>query len=224
MRKCPIGSGVTVTESGFDETGSTGIAWRAAISFCGARGVYICLANCGTIIPATRTTAANVIIERIAQSAHSDWRHVTMRWRNRRLMRCSTRRICSFAVSGVLRNTRKLSRLAWLCPPRRGRGDRVVGPWVFRVTSAHFGAHGRVAAAPESRQVARGLYRPVRRRQQVDQQRHFAAGDHRMAVEAEQLLYADRNFRTALGLVVDRHPRAGRCFQMGGCLGLEAAS
>src|ERR1700730_5701340 len=83
---------------------------------------------------------------------------------------------------------------AWSLPwarlgaPRRRCGDRVLRPRVFGVTAAHFGTHGGIAAAPKTRQVARRLHRPVRRRNELDQQRHFAGGDRRMAVEAEQLL------------------------------------
>ena len=45
-------------------------------------------------------------------------------------------------------------------------------------------------AAPEARQVAGDLDRPLRRRQQVQDQRHAAAGDRRVPVEAEQFLHA----------------------------------
>ena len=45
----------------------------------------------------------------------------------------------------------------------------------------HLGLHRGVGAAPEARQVARHLHRPMRRRQQLDHQRHLAAGDARDA-------------------------------------------
>ena len=48
-----------------------------------------------------------------------------------------------------------------------------------RIAALHLGFHRRIAAAPEARQVARHLHRPVRGRQQLDHQRHPAAGDRR---------------------------------------------
>ena len=44
-----------------------------------------------------------------------------------------------------------------------------------------------------------------------------------MAVEAEQFLHPDRELRPLLGLVVDRHRRAGRRGEMGRRLGVEPA-
>src|SRR5579864_2604280 len=81
--------------------------------------------------------------------------------------------------------------LARLGAPRRRSRDRVLGPRMLRVAAAHLGAHGGVAAAPKSRQVAGHLHRAVRRREQLDQERHPAAGNGGMAVEAEQFLDAD---------------------------------
>ena len=49
-----------------------------------------------------------------------------------------------------------------------------------RIAPAHLGAHRRVGAAPEARQVARHLHRPVRRREQLDHQRNAPARDRRM--------------------------------------------
>ena len=110
---------------------------------------------------------------------------------------------------------------SWLGAPRRRRGRRIVRPRMFRVAAAHLGAHRRVAAAPETGQVARRLHRPVRRREQLDHQRDFAAGNRRMAVEAEKLLDADRDFRSAFRFVIDRHVAAGRRCEMGGRFGVE---
>ena len=110
-----------------------------------------------------------------------------------------------------------------LCPPSRRRGKRIVGPGMLRVAAAHFRAHGGVAAAPEARQIARHLHRPVRRREEFDQQRDFAAGNRRMAVETEQLLDADRYLRPPVRIVIDRNARAGRSREMGGRLGVKAA-
>ena len=45
-----------------------------------------------------------------------------------------------------------------------------------------------------------------------------------MAVEAEQLLHADRELGPLFGLVVDRHTRARRRAEMGGRLGVEPAA
>ena len=131
------------------------------------------------IIPATRATAAKVMIKRMAQSGHRDERHVTIRRRNKGLMRSQHTRICTSTVSEVLSASEQIvtACAAWRAASRSR--DRIVRPRMLRVTSAHLGAHGRIAAAPESRQVARGLHRPMRRRQQFDHQRHFAAGDRR---------------------------------------------
>src|SRR3984893_6229352 len=76
--------------------------------------------------------------------------------------------------------------LSWarLDAPRRRRRDRILRPRVLGIKGAHLGAHGGIAAAPKTRQVARRLHRPVRRRNELDQQRHFAGGDRRMAIEA----------------------------------------
>src|SRR5580704_9556352 len=119
-----------------------------------------------------------------------------------------------FSGSGFLTQTR-------LGAPRRRSGDRILGPWMLGVAPAHLRAHGGVAAAPKSRQIAGHLHRTVRGREQLDQERHFAAGNGRMAVEAEQFLDADRNLRSAFGLVIDRDLRAGRRRKMGRRLGIE---
>ena len=42
-----------------------------------------------------------------------------------------------------------------------------------------------------------------------------------MAVEAEKLLHADRDFRSAFRFVIDRHVAAGRRCEMGGRFGVE---
>ena len=63
-----------------------------------------------------------------------------------------------------------------------------------RIAAAHLGAHGGIAAAPEPRQVARDLDRPVRGREEINDQRNAAAGNRRMPVEPEQFLHADRDF------------------------------
>src|ERR1700719_5360234 len=97
------------------------------------------------------------------------------------------------------RATRKsLFTIGPLCPPSRRRGKRIVGPGMLWVAAAHLRAHGGVAAAPEARQIARHLHRPVRPREEVDQQRDFAASNRRVAVDAEQLLDADRYLRPAV--------------------------
>ena len=89
-------------------------------------------------------------------------------------------------------------RVGWRC-------KRIVRPGMARIAAAHLGLHGRIAAAPEIRQVACHLHRAMGRRQQFDDQRHAAAGNRRMAIEAEQFLHADRELRAFLGLVLDRH-------------------
>src|SRR6516164_11617016 len=96
-------------------------------------------------------------------------------------------------------------RAARLGAPGRRRRDRIFGPRMLRVAAAHLGAYGGVAAAPETGQVARRLHRPMRGGEKLDHQRHAAAGDGRMPVEPEQLLDADGDLWSALGLVIDRH-------------------
>jgi hypothetical protein len=48
-----------------------------------------------------------------------------------------------------------------LCPPRRRCAEWIVRPRMFGIAAAHVGAYGGVAAAPEARQVACRLHRPV---------------------------------------------------------------
>src|ERR1700684_2630361 len=92
---------------------------------------------------------------------------------------------------------------ARLGAPRRLSRDRVLGPRMLGVAAAHLGAHGGVAAAPKTRQIAGHLHRPGRGGEQLDQERPPAAGNRWMAVEAEQLLDPDRDLGSALGLVID---------------------
>ena len=63
------------------------------------------------------------------------------------------------------------------------------GQGCFGILPAHVGPHRRPGAAPEARQVAGDLDRPLGRREQVQDQRHAPAGDRRMLVEPEQLLH-----------------------------------
>src|SRR5207344_1410393 len=83
-------------------------------------------------------------------------------------------------------------------------GERIVGPGMAGIAALHFGFDRGVAATPEARQVARDLHRPVRRRQELDHQRYPSAGNGGVAVEAEQLLHADRELGPLLRFVVDR--------------------
>ena len=46
---------------------------------------------------------------------------------------------------------------------------------MFWIAPAHLGAHGGVAAAPKSGQVARGLHRPLRRRLDAEAPTYFEA-------------------------------------------------
>ena len=62
-------------------------------------------------------------------------------------------------------------------------GERIVGPGMARVAASHLGPHGRIAAAPETRQIARDLHRPPSRRQQLHHKRNASAGDRRMTVD-----------------------------------------
>ena len=105
---------------------------------------------------------------RVASQYRHPWRMANSEWR----------------MSLPPRATRQsLFPIGPLCPPSRRRGERIVGPGMLRVAAAHLGAHRRVAAAPEAGQIARHLHRPVRRRQELDQQRDVAAGNRRVAVE-----------------------------------------
>src|SRR5262249_15997344 len=92
-------------------------------------------------------------------------------------------RIWRLTVSEALRRSLKLierfssarTESFKLCLPRLGparwRGcNRILRPRMFGVAAAQLGADGRVAAAPKSGQVARGLHRPLRRRQQFDRE------------------------------------------------------
>src|SRR6516165_4373400 len=96
-------------------------------------------------------------------------------------------------MSGVLleASTPPLAR-ARLGAARRRGGKRIVGPGMARVAALHLGFDRGVAAAPEAGEIARHLHRPMRRRQQLDHERHPPRRDGGMAVEAEQLLHADR--------------------------------
>ena len=58
--------------------------------------------------------------------------------------------------------------LARLGAPRRGCGNRIVGPRDVRVTAAHVGAHRRHSCRARTRQVAGHLHRPMRRRKKFD--------------------------------------------------------
>ena len=81
--------------------------------------------------------------------------------------------------------------------------------------------------AQKSRQVARRLDRPVRRRQQFERQRQPSAGNRGMAGLSKQLLHAHCHHR-ALLVIADRQPRSGRRLVMGrnqpGDLGLRAVT
>src|SRR5262249_22087738 len=81
-----------------------------------------------------------------------------------------------------------------------------------------------VTATPEARQIARDLYRPVCRRQKLDHQRHAAGSNRRVDRKTEQLLYADRQLRSLLRLIVDRRVRAGWRTEMGRRFGIKALS
>ncbi len=66
--------------------------------------------------------------------------------------------------------------LQGLLPARLGaaggrRGERIVGPGVARIAALHLGFDRCVAAAPEAGQVPGDLHWPMRRRQQLDDQR-----------------------------------------------------
>src|SRR3974390_1699834 len=64
--------------------------------------------------------------------------------------------------------------------PCRWGAERIVGPGMLRITAAHLCFDILIAAAPKPWQIAWHLYRPVRRRQQLDHERYDAPGDARM--------------------------------------------
>src|SRR4029077_9298826 len=102
------------------------------------------------------------------------------------------------------------------------RRQRILRPRMLWVAAAQVGTDVFVTTPPETRQTARDLDRPVCWRQQLDHQRYAAGGNSRMHCKTEQLLYADRQFRALLRLIVDRHMRAGRRAEMGRCFGVKA--
>src|SRR5262249_15942572 len=127
----------------------------------------------------------------------------------------------AFLDSRLRGNERQSSTLPRLGSSRRGGGDRIVRPGMSGIAPAHFSAHCGVAAAPESRQIARGLHRAMRRREKLDEERDLAAGDCRMAVEPGQLLQPDRDLRATFARIIDRHARARRCLEMDRRVGVE---
>src|SRR5579863_5811834 len=72
---------------------------------------------------------------------------------------------------------------------------RIFGPSVLRIAPAQLLANLGIAAAPESLQVARDLYRPSRRRQQHQRDRDRAATDSGRLPDAEGILESQREAR-----------------------------
>src|SRR5690606_31042675 len=99
---------------------------------------------------------------------------------------------------------------------RRCGFDRIFRPDMLGVAPAHVRAYIGPGSAPEPRQVPRRLDGPVRRREQLQRQRHGSAGNGRVSVQAEQLLDADRQYRRLI-VVADRNATAGGSIEMAGC-------
>src|SRR6516225_9794953 len=83
------------------------------------------------------------------------------------------------------------------------RSEGVIGPWMARIAALHFGFDCRIAAAPEAGKVARHLHRPMRGRQQVEDERNATLGNRGMAVETEQLLHANCDLWSRVRPVID---------------------
>src|SRR5262245_7694812 len=81
------------------------------------------------------------------------------------------------------------SPLSRLPRPSRGlRSQGIVGPRVLGVTTLQILPYIEVRGAPESREVARHLYRPSSRREQVQCHRYLSSTDPRCLGLTEHLL------------------------------------
>src|SRR5579883_1286568 len=76
-------------------------------------------------------------------------------------------------------------------------------------------------AAPKSRQIARNLDWPLRRRQKLESERNSPLGDRRMCIEPVKFLHARAEKRAAFSCIIERNARAGRRLEMGRRLRLE---
>src|SRR5258707_1899619 len=93
-----------------------------------------------------------------------------------------------------------------LSGPARGQGfERVVGPVVFRVATAHLLADLEVAGFPETGQIARDLHRALRGREELEDHGHGALADPRGRGETEDFLQTHGDARCVVVRVVDAH-------------------
>ena len=83
---------------------------------------------------------------------------------------------------------------------------------MFGITPLQLFLHLMVVAAPERRQIPGDLHRAPRRRQQVQQHRDTTVGQYRSAGLTKHLLQRQRQYRVAVGRVLDTPRRAGRGF------------
>src|SRR5690606_12196247 len=93
---------------------------------------------------------------------------------------------------------------------RRRRFERILGPVVLRVASPEILAHVAIRTAPEACEIARHLHRPLRRRQQLERDRHAAARDARAFVEPEHFLQPHGHDGRVLVAIVDADVGAAR--------------
>src|SRR5437868_9824762 len=71
---------------------------------------------------------------------------------------------------------------------RRRRLEGLIGPIVLGISPAHLSLHVEVTRPPEPSEIARHLQWPLRRRQEVQRERHAATGNTWRVGEAEHLL------------------------------------
>src|ERR1700733_722331 len=96
---------------------------------------------------------------------------------------------------------------------RRQRLERIVRPMVLGVAAAHVLAHFAIAAAPETGQIARDLYRALGRRQQLERHRYRTVGDARGFHKPEDFLQPHRDARRIGVDVIDTNARTARHHQ-----------
>src|SRR3984893_4034295 len=187
-------------------TVSTVLEATWALAACGV----ILSATCAMKVPRPTMMAAKIMMLRI--TPHSI--------RGRPYDHASRKTANTGRTSGAIL-TKRMSEaltvgLLHLSPRRAGRGSEpesssprfhpagrhcacgILRPGMARIAPAQVGTHRRITAAPKTRQVARNLHRAVRRRQQLQHQRHRAFRDRRVGVESKKFLQADRNGRSLL--------------------------
>src|SRR5260370_33926596 len=80
---------------------------------------------------------------------------------------------------------------------------RVFRPRMLRIPPAQLAPDLRIEPLPESRQVARGLHRPLIGRQQMNHQRHFSIRDARSLAHSAEVLETRCEPRRLPGLVMN---------------------